>query len=106
MRIGLVLFLGCAVALGSKKGTEYCALMVACDQELALVDPMYDAVFEGEDDPTYGQGGTCFQGDKDACNSACSSALDGMIQSADEAVEDGRIEAVPTECYPKSGGCW
>lgn len=85
-----------SVGCGSK-APEECVKMLECDAAYATALEV-SASFDGLDDANYGDGGTCYKGDKDACIAACNSAVDGYKTGLQAAVDAGTIEAIPSEC--------
>ena len=86
-----------SVGCGSKAPDE-CVKMLECDQALAAATDQYTAAFNGLEDEGYGDGGTCYKGDKDACIAACNNAVDSYKTAAQSYVDAEIIDAVPAEC--------
>lgn len=88
------------LACGGAKQSEECAAMVACDAGWAAADEDHDAVWMGDDDPTYGIGGACWVEDDGAmaCTAACAVALQGYQEQIDILVDGGDLGGVPTGC--------
>ena len=89
----IVLAVGCG-----GKATENCVKMIECDAALAAADVGWTATWDGLDDAAYGNGGSCYKGDKDACDAACVSAVEGYNTAAEAYVTAGTLDAVPAEC--------
>lgn len=88
-----------AVGCGGGKATENCVKMIECDNAIAADNSDYTSTWpDGLDDASYGNGGTCYKGDKDACDAACASALEGHITAAEAYVTAGTMDAVPAAC--------
>lgn len=90
-----------AVGCGGGGATENCVKMIECDNAIADGSDNYTASWpDGLDDTSYGDGGTCYKGDKDACDAACESALGGHRTAAQALVDGGAdtLTEVPAAC--------
>lgn len=85
--------------VGSTRITPHCEQMLLCDQALGIVVEDYTPAFpDGLEDPAYGAGGTCYEGDPDACDAACESAVFSLRTAAESFVQEGSLGTIPAEC--------
>lgn len=87
-----------SVGCGGSKAPDSCIKMLECDEALAIATDQYTQVYGGLDDENYGDGGSCYKGDKDACDAACESAVDSLEVAAEGLVSGGIIEQKPDQC--------
>ena len=79
--------------------TPNCEQMLLCDEALAQGTPDFTRIFVGGlADEAYGIGGSCYEGDADACDAACASAVEGLRTAGEAYVSAGTLDAVPEAC--------
>lgn len=77
---------------------ESCRQMLVCDEVYAETLGV-SRTFDGLQDSGYGENGSCYQNDIEACASACAAAIDVYRAGLDAAFISGTIDSLPSGCF-------